>query len=219
MPEDETPSKTGAPGPRAVPVFPQYVPEDPKDGEWSKVDRIDRKGYVCGYCGTKTGSKEGWNNFSPTARVVAEIAICQHCNRPTYFESGVQVPSSGLGKPVDFLPDSVAALYEEARRSTTVGAYTGTLLLCRTLLMYVAVEKGATPGRDFPDYMNFLASKGHVPHGSKEWVERIIKKGGEAAHEVSPKDERDAEEILTFVEMLLRNVYEMPARAAKSKRQ
>src|SRR6266699_3400765 len=198
---------------RSRAVLPHYSPFVPSQGEWININEVPPRKFHCAYCDADTGSKQGWVNVpSGGSTIIAQILVCQNCNQPTYFEGSGQVPASGLGKSVEHVPEPVDSLYREARRCTTVGAYTGAALLCRTLLMYVAVQKGAGPGRDFPDYMNYLASKAYIPHDSKKWVERLIKMGGEAAHAVTPKGEQQAEDILTFAEMLLKNVYEMPAR-------
>src|SRR6266581_949982 len=111
------------PRPRARPIS-GYALEQPRHGRWQKLDAIERRAFVCGYCGTKTGSYEGWKNIGESGRVVAEIALCQNCNQPTYFGDGQQVPGVPAGSPVEHVPEPLNSLYEEARRSTAVGAYT-----------------------------------------------------------------------------------------------
>jgi hypothetical protein len=48
-----------------------------------------------------------------------------------------------------------------------------------------------------------------TPNG-KHWVDRIRKKGNEATHEIFLMGEIDAKELLSFLEMLLRFIYEFP---------
>ena len=51
----------------------------------------------------------------------------------------------------------------------------------------------------------------HSPDG-KAWVNRIREQGNEANHEIVVKSLNDAKEVIGFVEMLLKFIYEFPAR-------
>jgi hypothetical protein len=50
----------------------------------------------------------------------------------------------------------------------------------------------------------------YVPPNGKQWVDHIRKKGNEATHEIALMSEADAKELLVFLEMLLRFIYELP---------
>ena len=76
--------------------------------------------------------------------------------------------------------------------------------------MNIAVEQSAPSGHPFVEYVEFLAANGYVPPNGKLWVDHIRKKGNEATHEIALMNENDARELLIFVEMLLRFVYEFP---------
>lgn len=76
--------------------------------------------------------------------------------------------------------------------------------------MHIAVSKGAAPGKNFIDYVEFLSSKGYVPPDAKEWVDHIRTKGNEANHEIVIMSEEDAKDLIGFVVMLLKLVYEFP---------
>ena len=78
------------------------------------------------------------------------------------------------------------------------------------MLMNIAVEKSAKVGLSFFDYVNFISDEGYVPPNGKHWVDHIRKKGNEANHEIVLMNATDARELLTFIEMLLRFVYEFP---------
>jgi hypothetical protein len=52
----------------------------------------------------------------------------------------------------------------------------------------------------------------HVPIDSKIWVDHIRQKGNEATHNINIMDKDDALELLSFVEMLLKLIYEFPSR-------
>jgi hypothetical protein len=77
--------------------------------------------------------------------------------------------------------------------------------------MHIAVSKGAAPGDTFINYVQFLADKNFIPPDAKEWVDHIRKKGNEANHEIAIMTQEDAEELLSFCEMLLKVIFEFPA--------
>jgi hypothetical protein len=109
------------------------------------------------------------------------------------------------------------ALYEEARRSCSINAYTGSVLCCRKLLMNIAVSNGAQEGLKFIEYVEYLADKGFVPPNGKTWVDHIRKKGNEATHEIALMDKGAAEDLIAFSEMLLKFIYEFPSRVPQPK--
>jgi Domain of unknown function (DUF4145) len=78
------------------------------------------------------------------------------------------------------------------------------------MLMNIAVQQGADEGLKFIEYVTYLSDKGYVPPDGKHWVDHIRKKGNEATHEIAVMGEKEARELLAFIEMLLRFVYEFP---------
>jgi hypothetical protein len=102
-------------------------------------------------------------------------------------------------------------LYNEARLSTAAGAYTAAVLACRKILMHIAVERGAEAGKTFVAYVEHLKTAGYVPPGGEVWVDYIRTRGNEANHEILVMTEEDALALITFVEMLLRIIYEFPS--------
>ncbi|MCT7650544.1 DUF4145 domain-containing protein [Aliarcobacter butzleri] len=98
----------------------------------------------------------------------------------------------------------------KARRCTGEGCYTGAVLLCRKMLMNIAVVQGAKEGLKFIEYVTYLSDNGYTPPNGKHWVDHIRKKGNEATHEIAVMNEDDAKELIIFIEMLLRFIYEFP---------
>ena len=78
--------------------------------------------------------------------------------------------------------------------------------------MHIAVEQGADSGASFISYIEFLSEKGFIPPNGKDWVDSIRKRGNEANHEIVIMDKEVALEMITFSEMLLRFIYEFPAK-------
>ena len=177
--------------------------------DWSPASprKIDRQAYDCGYCGVRVGSSEGW----AASRLLAHVYICPNCSYPTFIgPNGQRAPGPLAGRTVDHVPDDVGHLYDEARECVAVSAYTAAVLLCRKLLMHVAVEKSAPENAKFVVYVNWLADNHWVPPNARAWVDHIRDKGNEANHEITLVAQQDAVDLLTFVEALLRYVYELP---------
>ena len=133
---------------------------------------------------------------------------------PTFFDStSRQWPGTAYGNAVDHVPETVHSLYDEARRCYSVSAYTSVTLACRKLLMVLAAQQGAAEGLKFVEYVDYLATEGYVPPNGKLWVDRIRQIGNEATHELAVKTADEAETLLSFIEMLLKFIYEFPAKA------
>jgi len=76
--------------------------------------------------------------------------------------------------------------------------------------MNIAVSEGAKEGLRFIEYVDHLATKGFVPPNGRHWVDHIRKKGNEANHEITIMVNKDSQELLVFIEMLLKFIYEFP---------
>jgi hypothetical protein len=180
---------------------------------WQQTTNPKTHSYLCHFCGHKVASEKGWFATTGVSNIQAFIFICPGCTKPTFFGADrKQVPAPRVGNSVNGITDKgVEALYNEARDCTMVGANTGAVLLARKLLMNVAVQHGARPGETFVDYVDYLSNNGFVPPNGRAWVDQIRKKGNEATHEIPQITQQDAQQILTFAEMLLKFVYEFPS--------
>ena len=177
-----------------------------RDHPWQETRTVEPTDYLCGFCGNNVASATGL-----TAANVAYIRICPQCNGPTFFSSvDRQYPGARQGGFINKLPSDVASLYDEARDSMTVNVYTGSVMLCRKILMNVAVEKSAKEGLQFAAYVAWLVAEGYAPKGSEGWVTYIKNRGNDANHEIVPMDRADARGVLRFTEQLLRNIFELP---------
>ena len=78
--------------------------------------------------------------------------------------------------------------------------------------MNIAVTQGAEEGKSFFHYVQYLAENGYVPPHGKGWVDHIRKRGNEATHEIVIMNRGVAEELISFIEMLLKFIYEFPAK-------
>lgn len=160
--------------------------------------------YKCGHCGVKV-----------SGAVVAlheniRWLLCPDCgNGSVRDQKGNIHPGVAFGPHIAGLPNDTAEVYEEARRSMSVSAFTGSELICRKILMYVAVEKGAKEGESFAFYLEHLEKEGYITPPMKTWVDLVRKHGNIAAHILEKSDQNRAESTLMFTAELLRIIYEM----------
>ena len=181
---------------------------------WYQTQNLPNMKFVCGFCNTSVSSIKGYKlgaHSDGSGGQAGAAYICPNCGGPSFFPpNGSRYPMPALGSPVPHVPNELNALYEEARRCSSQNCFTGAVLLCRKMLMNIAVQQGAAEGLKFIEYVSFLSDKGFVPPNGKHWVDHIRKKGNEATHEIAIMVEQDAKELVTFVEMLLRFIYEFP---------
>ena len=180
---------------------------------WVNASGIESKSFTCGYCGNVVASSLGYQDREPNYN---RIRICPHCTKPTFFGNGIQLPQVAPGNEVSHLPEDVKSLYHEARNCVSIAAYTSSVLACRKLLMNIAVTQGAEVGKSFFHYEEYLANNGFVPPNGRGWVDHIRKRGNEATHEIEIMPKEVAEELIAFIEMLLKFIYEFPAKVPKT---
>ncbi len=185
---------------------------------WNQAGNLASKAFICGHCGAPLSSEKGYSGAEQKSHGgVGLIYICHFCKNPTYFDpAGTQSPGAIYGGKVEGIDEAdVEQLYDEARKAIGVGSYTSSVLTCRKLLMHIAVSKGAEEGKSFLSYVEYLSDKNYIPEGSKGWVDHIREKGNEANHEIVIMEREDAEELVSFSEMLLKVIYEYPSKVKK----
>lgn len=184
---------------------------------WRGEDGMNENRFKCGYCGSVSSSVQGMqlrNRVTTRDDYRDEnngIYICTHCNMPTFLWRDTQVPGNRYGSEVTHLPELLNNVYDEARSSYSSGAYTGVVLLCRKLLMHIAVELGAEENLNFLQYVNYLESNNHITVRSKDWVDSIRKSGNSSTHEIEIATKEEAERMIKFSEMILKTNFEYPA--------
>ena len=80
------------------------------------------------------------------------------------------------------------------------------------MLMHLAVDKGADEGMTFQQYIGYLEGAHYIPPDGREWVDEVRKRSNEQNHEIVIATRDDATQLLDFIEMLLRFIYEFPSR-------
>ena len=97
-----------------------------RDNVWWKGSvGIRSKSYTCGYCGNPIASNSGYYAELDDNEYIEYISICHYCRRPTYFDAeNNQVPGPIYGKNIDYIPEQVQRLYNEARNCISCNANT-----------------------------------------------------------------------------------------------
>jgi hypothetical protein len=175
--------------------------------EYSGFDNKPRwEPYACPHCSQSvSGMVIAWFPGHPSCTWL----LCPACDKGAVRVEGTLHPSPLFGPVIDGLPGQVADAYDEARACMGVGAFTAAELICRKILMHIAVDKGAKAGEAFMAYLDFLEKAGYVTPPMKGWVDLIRQHGNLATHELPAPDEQQAESTVMFTAELLRLVYEM----------
>ena len=163
--------------------------------------------YTCGYCNTKVSGIVVSTYETPIGKV--KWVLCTDCGYGSVVNDGSLYPSMLFGPIIEGLPQEVEEAYQEVRNCMSVRAYTACELLCRKILMHVAVEKGAKEKETFSFYLTFLSEQGYITPPMTRWVDLIRQHGGKATHLIEKPDRQRAESTLMFTAELLRLIYEM----------
>jgi hypothetical protein len=172
--------------------------------------------YTCGFCNRDVSGIVVAEYNSTYTRV--QWLICPSCEEGSVYSmrKGLN-PRSSFGYEIEGLPDIVKKAYQEARDCFSVNAYIACEQLCRKILMYVAVEKGAEDNEAFSYYIRFIIDKGYITEPMKPWVELIKEHGGKATHLIEESSKERAESTLMCTAQLLKIIYEMEYMANKYK--
>ena len=98
------------------------------------------------------------------------------------MNNGYVFPPPLFLQNVEYLPNEVNDAYEEAKNCFSVNAFTACELVCRKILMHIAVEKGDSEGKNFTEYIDFLEKNGYITNTIKSWVDSIRRNGNDSTH-------------------------------------
>ena len=169
--------------------------------------------YDCGHCGMSVGGRVVCYQVFP-------LVIWLRCPNPdcsngsVWNDEGLYPPPLSSSRTytanVDGLPDNIAQVYHEARKAISVQMYTSCEVLCRKILVIVAVDKGAKK-KDTWNHkkcIRYLVKKGYIDGMLTRMASYVRLTGDQSTHEMwSPSLER-AEQTLKFTAMVLSDVYD-----------
>jgi Domain of unknown function (DUF4145) len=160
----------------------------------------------CGHCGNRVGVP------NPVWQAGESKAImCPVCAEVTALVHGAYYPPAREHAAVEHLPPDVDVAWNEAVNSAGAGAFTASEIMCRKILMHVAVDKtGADEGKAFTEYIDALDSAGYIPTGLKPKIDEIRTRGNVANHELPASDKEVADRTLSVTRFLLVSIYELP---------
>jgi hypothetical protein len=187
---------------------------------WSGAAQVNGINYTCGFCSGRTAPPtsfrgEAWKPKT-TDRIHVVAAICTACGWLTLVWDGGQHPEALPGRTIEALPSDVGTIYAEARLAFQSSAYTGTVLLLRTMLMHIAAEKGMPKVKDanFQTALEYLITNGDLATSWKPFVDKLRIAGNDATHKLEIADANAAKQIMAIAEFTLIAIYEQPARLA-----
>src|SRR6266536_1251756 len=176
---------------------------------------------TCGYCGRDVGAEivadsagdaVASRDYKPNPNAILWLR-CPSCGQGSVRRSnpiGI-VPGTSPGRSLKNLPADVDRARAEARSAHSVTAYTAAEIMCRKILMHLAVDKaGAQAGKQFAHYVDELERAGYITTGLKTVVDQIRKRGNIANHELPSSTEQDSLTTLKITEHLLEAIYELP---------
>lgn len=192
---------------------------------------------VCGNCGSMVHfepcalhlhNQNG--NCSVEAGSRFDILRCPSCKLGTVANPmpGIDEMWGGIGesgrRKADFIlspgplpaplvrnmPADVEAAWLDAIRCGQVGAWTASELVCRKILMHVAVDQcGAKEGDSFWKYVDALDEARFFPASLKPVIDGIRQRGNTATHELAQSTETEARKTLDITHHVLRTIYEL----------
>lgn len=165
--------------------------------------------YICGHCNIKVSGAVVCGYY-PGEQQPIKWLLCPNCGDGSVLaKDGKVYPGVPFGPNIEGLPNNVLEAYKEARNCMSVDAFTSCELICRKILMHVAVEKGAKEGESFTNYLSYLEGQGFITPPMKGWVDLIRQHGNKATHLLENPDKKRAESTIMFTAELLRLIYEM----------
>lgn len=181
---------------------------------------IIHKSFECGYCGRFVVGNELIDaafslpySYAMTGKTIG-LFTCPSCQKPTFIDevfNNIQVPLPKKDNEFNNIPSKLNRVYQEVLDAYSVEAFTATTLLCRKLLMSMAVDLGAKENQTFAEYIKFL-DDGYIPRNYHKWVDRVIKINSQATHNLDINSKEEADMNLLFCKVVLLWDYEMPNR-------
>ena len=167
--------------------------------------------YTCGHCERSVGGLV----IAYTVETQIVWLLCPSCGHGSVQHGNTILPSLLSVPQVEGLPSDICQVYDEARKSFAVEAYTGCELLCRKILMGVAVDRGAAEDKSFEHYVDYLKDNGHITASLKDMADIIRRNGNQSTHKIGQPDPERAEYTMGFTAQVLRSIYEIESQFSK----
>lgn len=165
--------------------------------------------FDCGHCGRGV---EGIVVYTSAKYSAPGAVVCPGCREVTAISGHHQFfPPRKVASSVKHLPPDIALAWQEARMAHAATAYTPAEMMCRKILMHIAVDlKLGKPGEPFDSYIEALNAAGYFPPNIREKVDAMKTRGNRANHKIPASVAHQSKAALSLTEYMLRTVYEVP---------
>lgn len=133
-------------------------------------------------------------------------------------DPGIWAPRFVRGQTFENVPSHIATAASEAHKVRSVDALMSAVLMARTVVEATAKERGITTGQ-LVKKIDAMADQGIIKEFTKDTAHVIRAFGNDMAHGdiTLPLDAADADGVLEFMDELLSEVFQNPAKLAKLK--
>jgi len=185
-------------------------------GYYSTYGPVDDLAFQVGSCPSCGGTQMVVVGFTHTK--TTKWLRCANCGFGLVKNGPTTWPATAPLRTPDGLPVLERDAWTEVRNTLGVGAHTAAVMLCRKMVLHVAIAAGLDPvgsngqGPSFGRSVGFLQEQGYITPPLKLWVDRIRDVGNEANHELPAIEASVALDVAEFTLQLLVLMYELPAR-------
>ncbi len=184
-----------------------------------KIRDSIEKTFCCPYCAIRVSVLSDTRiSDATTGAILYHTFRCNKCHMPVAIgRKGEVIPPMQYlpFESVSHLPESIESLYAECRKCFANECFYSTVLLARTMLMYIAVDQGASENKPFTTYIKFLEDNGYITAYIKPWVDKLRTLGNHYVHDITNATEIEATKAVTFMQYLLKTLYELPHMATE----
>lgn len=108
------------------------------------------------------------------------------------------------------MPPDLIRAWEEVLRCGQVDAWTSAEIMCRKILMHVAVDQfDVEAGKSFQFYVQTLDDQRFFPSPMTPVIDGIRKRGNAATHELAQSSSAEAIKTMEITHHVLRTIYEL----------
>lgn len=193
---------------------------------------------TCGYCKRLTHLTlvtgpitKTWNNLGKNFWLHQAVFACDNCKNLSVAATTVQSdlgrdaeqafegmytirwqPQAVTWSEYEDVPQAIAEAAKEAHACASINAYRAAVLLTRAVIEATAKDKGITSGR-LVDKIDKMAEQGLIRQGIAVAAHEVRYLGNDMAHGdfATEVAEVDAEDALTIMADVLREVFQSPA--------
>jgi hypothetical protein len=190
---------------------------------------------ICGHCGKSVTfiPRSFQSRFEygdqDDKYAVYEALECPNCRRGTVANPvpGNDEPSAQSGKrvkhmydlapgelPAPFvegMPEELSDCWREVLKTGQAGAWTASELMCRKMLMHIAVHQfDADEGEPFTKYIKALDDARFFPSMLQPVLDGIRERGNRATHDIAKSTREQSIKTIRITHHVLRTIYELP---------